>query len=990
MHELFCQYNFIDILKVISRKKIKEIDMQIMQTLSALIENITNKVLIYYLLSNNFINNIICHNNFINYDNNYLITYVNFLKILSMRLNKTTLQFLFREDINSFPLLENALKLYNHPDSLIRDEIKNIFLNILKIDYIPLSRYICHLPIVSYFCFMACEIKDKIILVSKYIQNIKNKKEYNENYKEILNEIIKSLIFIQKILDINCIKINYIIINTMFYYCIIPYIINNLNFNKKKKSNNCNNNNLLTKSISIFFINLLLIYIKNETFLNILLTLTFFPLRTNSINKFMLNAPIEPINYCYDWHSNIKKLPLNFFNYIQFNLSSSFLKSLLYMNNSKYIRIREIYGKYQKILNTEKNFDIEKNKEKILKELIQDVLSKLSCSEICIMTSYHNYLSIGTGVNCGLSTKSSNKCVMQKMSKFYLKYFNKNNEDIKSKLIKNNIKNNFFEIILNQNGKKSDKKILLINLLLRNIFSKNKNISRLVLKESSIIPGDLLNDEEISYILNINKEKSLNNENQKLKNNESLNKKTNIYNNNSINSDNDNFIIEDKENNNLNEQFFETDIFKNTKVSNTLISIDGLINNSRNTITVKPKAKLKNIDNNGEETVKKEKDQFIINNKSIEVLLPKNKYSPFDNDYFNNIENNFNSFFYDNGSNKISIENYYNEELVNILIKLLDLNMNIGIITYKIIIDNILSLVTSKKFNNYGNNNINQCFISKEDKNKIYLIYEKYKNEIINNYNNKKSFHNNAYKLFINQYDKYILLNNIDYNNIIKEGYILLLNNKEISGNKKNIFLEIEKNENKNERNIILFILLHDFYYAINFYDNLYNNKNQKEQINNILYINNFPLIKRKGMELDKQYYLIEIDSNIKYFDSKCKIIKDKNEVNDNNTKEFFYCYILLYDNFLYIGDSSNNTSYTTIKYKFLISSCSILVDNYNNKNIVLYISKDLNKNNNIEIYLDFKDYNTSKAFKNLIEQEIKNSIFYEKGKIKQFIEQLK
>ena len=990
MHELFCQYNFIDILKVISRKKIKEIDMQIMQTLSALIENITNKVLIYYLLSNNFINNIICHNNFINYDNNYLITYVNFLKILSMRLNKTTLQFLFREDVNSFPLLENALKLYNHPDSLIRDEIKNIFLNILKIDYIPLSRYICHLPIVSYFCFMACEIKDKIILVSKYIQNIKNKKEYNENYKEILNEIIKSLIFIQKILDINCIKINYIIINTMFYYCIIPYIINNLNFNKKKKSNNCNNNNLLTKSISIFFINLLLIYIKNETFLNILLTLTFFPLRTNSINKFMLNAPIEPINYCYDWHSNIKKLPLNFFNYIQFNLSSSFLKSLLYMNNSKYIRIREIYGKYQKILNTEKNFDIEKNKEKILKELIQDVLSKLSCSEICIMTSYHNYLSIGTGVNCGLSTKSSNKCVMQKISKFYLKYFNKNNEEIKSKLIKNNIKNNFFEIILNQNGKKSDKKILLINLLLRNIFSKNKNISRLVLKESSIIPGDLLNDEEISYILNINKEKSLNNENQKLKSNESLNKKTNIYNNNSINSDNDNFIIEDKENNNLNEQFFETDIFKNTKVSNTLISIDGLINNSRNTITVKPKAKLKNIDNNGEETVKKEKDQFIINNKSIEVLLPKNKYSPFDNDYFNNIENNFNSFFYDNGSNKISIENYYNEELVNILIKLLDLNMNIGIITYKIIIDNILSLVTSKKFNNYGNNNINQCFISKEDKNKIYLIYEKYKNEIINNYNNKKSFHNNAYKLFINQYDKYILLNNIDYNNIIKEGYILLLNNKEISGNKKNIFLEIEKNENKNERNIILFILLHDFYYAINFYDNLYNNKNQKEQINNILYINNFPLIKRKGMELDKQYYLIEIDSNIKYFDSKCKIIKDKNEVNDNNTKEFFYCYILLYDNFLYIGDSSNNTSYTTIKYKFLISSCSILVDNYNNKNIVLYISKDLNKNNNIEIYLDFKDYNTSKTFKNIIEQEIKNSIFYEKGKIKQFIEQLK
>ena len=117
------------------------------------------------------------------------------------------------------------------------------------------------------------------------------------------------------------------------------------------------------------------------------------------------------------------------------------------MNNSKYIEIKEIYAKYQKKINNENNYNIEKNKENILKELIKDVLSKLSCSEISIMTSYHNYLSIGTGVNCGLSTKSNNLCVIQKISKFYLKYFNKNNEAIKNKLINNNIKNNFFELL---------------------------------------------------------------------------------------------------------------------------------------------------------------------------------------------------------------------------------------------------------------------------------------------------------------------------------------------------------------------------------------------------------------------------------------------------------------------------------------------------------------------------------------------------------------
>ena len=1018
IHELFCQYNFIEKLKKFSESKIKEINLQIVKTLSSLINKITNITVVYYLLSNNFINNIISLNYYIKYDNNYLLIYVKFLKTLSLKLNQTTLQFLFREDINSFPLLENALTLYNHRDNTISNEIQNIFLIILKIDYKPLIQYICNLPIISYFCFLACNIKDKIIILSENIQEIKKIKEYKNNYKIILDDIIHSLIFIQKIFDINCFKINYIIINCMFYYCIIPYIMNNLSTPKKLNSNN-KKNYKIKKSVCIFFINLLLIYIKNETFLNILFSLIFIPLKTNSINKFMINSPIQPNNYFYDWNISIKKSSSTFFNYIQFNLNNSFLKTFLCTNNTKYIQAQQIYMKYQNKLNNEPNFTFEKNKEQILKELIKDILNKLSCSEISIMTSYHNYLSIGTGINCGLSTKSSNLCVIQKMSKFYKKYFNKNNEEIKKKLSKNNIKNNLFELLLNKKEKEngSDKNILLINILLRNILYKNKNISRVLLKESNIIPGDMLKDEEISYIINLNKEKTLINTNENdltfkkknIYNNNSYsiniadsymneNTKSKIYNRNDFSASNNNIILnsninknENKENyNHINTQYFETDIFKNVKVSNLLISISEVVNNSNNTIIEKPKKSLKNIDNNGDENEtihnKEKKSEFLIQNKSIEVNLPKNNLS-FDNDFFNNIETNLNINFCEN--NKITYDNYYNEELVGILIKLLDINSNIKIITFKIIIDNILSLITSKKYNNYINNNtINQCFISQNNKNSIYLIYEKYRKEILNNYNNKKSFHNNAYKMFIKQYDKYIFLNNIDNDNIIKEGYILLSNNLQIfeNNNINNIFMEIEKIENKYEKNVILFLLMHDFYYKLISYENLSNNKNEVDKLKNYLFINNFPLLKRKGLELNKKYFIIDLDSNIKYYNSKCKIIKD-NKNNDN--KEFFYCYLLLYDNFVYIGDSSNNINYTIIKYKFLISSCSIIADKYNNKNIILYISNDISKQNNIEILLDFKDYNTSKGIKHIIEQEIKNSILFEKSKVKQFFEHL-
>ena len=997
IHELFCQYNFIGKLLIFSNCKIKDINLQLIKTFSKLINNITDEMLFYYLMSNNFINNIIS-NNYFKYDNNYLEFYINFLKILSSKLNKTNLQFLFLEEINSFPLLEKSIKFYNHPDIKIKNTIKTIFLKVISIEYKPLYKYLCNLPMISYFCFLACNLKDEIIIFSKEILEMKKNKKYNNNFKLILNEIIDKLIYIQNIFDKNILKINYILINCLFYYCIIPYILNNLNLTKNAHQKE-NNNYKITKSISIFFINLLLKYIKNETLLNILFTLLFFHFKTNSINKYFIKKPIQPSNYYFDWNKSIKRVSSSFFDFIQYNFNSLFLKSILFMKNSKYNQIKEIYLKYQNKLKYDPNFDCDKNKEKFLKEIIKDILDKLPSSEISIMSSYHNNISISTGINCGLSTKCSKSCIIQKMEKLYSKYFKKNNEYIQSKLIKNNIRNNLFEYLdNNNNGKQNDNKILLINLLLRNILNKNKNISRILLKETNIIPGDRLKDEEISYILNCNKEKTL----DKNKQIELINKKNNIYNNYSLKDDN--FIIENanskinlkkekniinpnynKENfNNINVQYFETDIFKNSKISNTLISINEFINNSNNTITQKSKKCLKNLDNNGEETIndKEQKEEFIIQNENIEVVLPLNKYTPLDSNYFNDVEMNLNIVSSQN--NKISYELYYNEELVNKLIKLLDLNSNINIVTFKIIIDNIISLITTKRSDNYINNKIiNQCFISQNDKNKLYLIYEKYRNEIISNYNNKKSFHNNAYKLFVKQYDKYVLLNKFDYDTIINEGYIFVPDNIKIS-EKNNIFFGVEQNENKYEKNIILFLLMHDFFYKIASHGDYQNNKNGYKKMADILYINNFPLLKRKGLELNKQYYLVDLDSNIKYYYCRCKINMN------NDDKDFSYYYLLIYDNFLYLGDSSNNSSYTIIKYKFLISSCSIISDNYNNKNMIINISNGLIQENNIQILLDFKDYNTSKSIKQIIDNEMKNSILYEKGKIKDFIEHLK
>ena len=81
-------------------------------------------------------------------------------------------------------------------------------------------------------------------------------------------------------------------------------------------------------------------------------------------------------------------------------------------------------------------------------------------------------------------------------------------------------------------------------------------------------------------------------------------------------------------------------------------------------------------------------------------------------------------------------------------------------------------------------------------------------------------------------------------------------------------------------------------------------------------------------MDFIGQYPLKDLDSNIKYYNCKCKTIINKNSVHS----EFFYIYLLKYNSFLYIGDSSNNISHTLIKNKYLINISSIKAENYNNK----------------------------------------------------------
>lgn len=128
---VFCEYNFMNEFIFLSNMNNRNINLQIIKSFAVLILNTTNTTTLYYIFSNNFINQII-DNDYERYDEDFLSYYVNFIKSLSLKIDTTTIQFFFHRQLNSFPLLHSALKLYNYHDPMIKNVVRNIVLTILK------------------------------------------------------------------------------------------------------------------------------------------------------------------------------------------------------------------------------------------------------------------------------------------------------------------------------------------------------------------------------------------------------------------------------------------------------------------------------------------------------------------------------------------------------------------------------------------------------------------------------------------------------------------------------------------------------------------------------------------------------------------------------------------------------------------------------------------------------------------------------------------
>ena len=146
------------------------ITIQLLQTMSLLLLNVKRQTSLYFLLSNNAINQLINNNNNLDFSDEEVLSYfISLMKSISLRLSGETIQFFVNERTpNYFPLFSQSIRFFDHHDRMVRIAVRTITLAIFKL--YPESqglRKFLQDNSGGYFSLLACQLRDLWFLMDR-------------------------------------------------------------------------------------------------------------------------------------------------------------------------------------------------------------------------------------------------------------------------------------------------------------------------------------------------------------------------------------------------------------------------------------------------------------------------------------------------------------------------------------------------------------------------------------------------------------------------------------------------------------------------------------------------------------------------------------------------------------------------------------------------------------------------------------------------------
>lgn len=152
--EFFMEKQIMDeFVRVLRISSPSQVALQLLQTMSIMIQNLRSEHAIYYIFSNEHINFLITYS--FDFQNEELLSYyISFLRAISGKLNRNTISLLVKtqnDEVISFPLYTEAIKFAFHDESMLRIAVRALTLNVYHVGDECVSRYISCTPLSDYF-----------------------------------------------------------------------------------------------------------------------------------------------------------------------------------------------------------------------------------------------------------------------------------------------------------------------------------------------------------------------------------------------------------------------------------------------------------------------------------------------------------------------------------------------------------------------------------------------------------------------------------------------------------------------------------------------------------------------------------------------------------------------------------------------------------------------------------------------------------------------
>lgn len=274
--DFFLEKNMLSFfLKIMKQKCGSYVCVQLLQTLNILFENIRNETSLYYLLSNNHVNSIIVHK-FDFSDEEVMAYYISFLKTLSLKLNGHTIHFFYNEHTNDFPLYTEAIKFFNHSESMVRIAVRTLTLNVYRVEDRSMLRFIRDRTAAPYFSNLVWFIGNHVLELDACVRNDADHQSKNR-LADLVAEHLDHLHYLNDILCLDIADLNHVLTDHLLNKLLVPLYVFSLDRQKVKLSASKNSSPYVSSVVSLFLLS------------QVFLILTHAPL-VDTLAKIILHA----------------------------------------------------------------------------------------------------------------------------------------------------------------------------------------------------------------------------------------------------------------------------------------------------------------------------------------------------------------------------------------------------------------------------------------------------------------------------------------------------------------------------------------------------------------------------------------------------------------------------------------------------------------------------------------------------------------------------